>query len=87
MCSFGSAGVLRGSGSGVLQPKTDATPFAAAGLRGGAEIALAPSVSARIYADLAVSLARTTLRLGGADVWTTAPFSGALGVAAVADLF
>jgi hypothetical protein len=79
-CGVSLIGALRGSGSGVPVPKVDVTPYAALGVRLGAEIPIAGAIAAVVHGNFAATLTRTALQLDGSAVWTTPPVLAWLGV-------
>lgn len=82
-CAVLSAGALNGTGEGVALSSPRTTFYAAAGARGGAEWAPWDSLAFGGYVEVLATLTRTDLRLNGAIVWTTPPFSGGLGLQAI----
>ena len=82
VCALGYAGSLRGTGA-----KTDASFYAATGLRIGAEMMLGGGVFVHAHADGLVTLTRTTLNLDGRPAWETPPVSGALALGVGFQLF
>ena len=82
VCALGSIGSLRSTGLG-FDGRTDASLFAAAGARLGAEVPFSASVRGRFVVDLAATLSGARLRYGDppAEVWSSPLLSGALGAA------
>jgi hypothetical protein len=82
VCALGSIGSLRSTGLGG-DGRTDASLFAAAGARLGAEVPFSDSVRGRFVLDLAATLSGARLRYGDppTEVWSSPLFSGALGAA------
>ncbi len=78
-CALAGIGSLSGTGRGVDVPSKDATLYANAGVRAGAEFPIFGPISARIYGDFLVPLIATNLALRGAEVWSTPSVTGALG--------
>ncbi|MBI5535794.1 MAG: hypothetical protein HY898_23955 [Deltaproteobacteria bacterium] len=79
-CALFALGALQGTGEQVSEPRKDTTPYAALGVRVAAELPMSPALAARINADLLGTLTRTTLRIDGAEAWTTPVIAGSLGV-------
>ena len=86
-CAVASAGTLRGEGRGVLSPTKASGLFASIGLRGGAELPLGSVFALRAFGEIDAPITRTTLRIDGADAWTTPSVAGVLGVSAVVAFF
>lgn len=74
-CAVVSYGALRGAGAGVSEARSDRSPWAAVGARLGIEATIVGPLALRGYVDALAVLTRTTLRVQGADAWTTPPMS------------
>ena len=83
MCAVGGGGVLSGEGRGTTVTATDQTPYLVAGARGGVELALSDAVAFHLAVDALAPLLPTSLRLRGADVWTSAPVVASAGAGIV----
>jgi hypothetical protein len=70
-CALVGVGQLSGKGEGVSAGRSDATLYANAGARLGAEIPVYSSLSIRVRVDGLVPLTHTRLVLNGAEVWST----------------
>ncbi|GAC1353249.1 MAG: hypothetical protein NVSMB1_24730 [Polyangiales bacterium] len=70
-CGLLSVGTLRGAGDNVDIRRSDATLYAASGVRLAFELAIVKGLFARLQADGYVTLRPTTLTLDHVDVWTT----------------
>jgi hypothetical protein len=81
-CAVGGLGVLRGSR--VDGSERDTSRAGSAGIRAYAELRLIEPLWGRVQLDVAASFERTSLAVSGQTAWTTPPFWGALGIAAVA---
>ncbi|MBI2392148.1 MAG: hypothetical protein HYV09_21340 [Deltaproteobacteria bacterium] len=74
-CAIVSYGALRGAGAGVSEARSDRSPWGAVGARLGIEATIVGPLALRAYADALAVLTRTTLRVQGADAWTTPPLT------------
>jgi hypothetical protein len=83
LCGLATLGVLQGTGLGVVGQDKDTTAFATAGARLGLELPVYGVLAARFAVDGAAALTRTSLAVGGKDLWTTPALLGGFGVAAV----
>jgi len=83
-CGIAAYGSLRGIGGGIAGARDDRTPWFALGARIGLEGTIVGPVALRAHVDGLALLTRTTLRVQGADAWTTPPFSVLLGLGVVA---
>jgi hypothetical protein len=83
-CAVGIFGALEGSSSGVTESRQQSTFYAAAGGRLGLEFPWSDAFAVGVHADLLAVLVRTTLTVGGTEVWTTSAITADLSVAATA---
>ena len=83
-CLLGSMAALRGSGRNLADARQVTTTYLALGARAQVDAVRMGPFALRAQLDLVSPLARTTLKVGGDAVWTTAPLSVALGLAVVA---
>jgi hypothetical protein len=81
-CAIASAGTF-GATSTAVQHGDVYRPWGALGARAGVELPLGRPLSLRVYAELLVPLAPETLTIDGAPAYTSKPFMGDLGVAAL----
>jgi hypothetical protein len=83
---FGCAGValgaLRGEGQGIETPHDGSHLFAAASVRGGAELAVTRSFWVRGHLDGVAPLTRIALQLAEQDVWRMPSLAARVGVTA-----
>lgn len=82
-CALTSFEALRGSGHDLSNLSQATSLFFAIGARALVEIPLHGSLAIRAHADVASPLTRTSLKVGGTEVWTSPPITVALGLAAV----
>jgi hypothetical protein len=80
-CLRASVGRLRGTSSGILNARSDATAFTAMGLRAGLDLPIQGPLSLRLYGDIDLRLTRTEVLIAAQDAWSTPPFSATLGFA------
>jgi len=83
-CAVGVFGALEGSSSGLTESRQQSTFYAAAGGRLGFEFPWSDAFAIGAHADLLAVLVRTTLTVGGTEVWSTSAISGGLSVTATA---
>jgi hypothetical protein len=83
LCVLGAVGSMRGESTGITTTNSEYVLFAAAGARVAVEIPLSPHFLLRPELDGFAALARPSLHLNRAVIWTTPPFSASLGLAAV----
>ncbi|MHB8417835.1 MAG: hypothetical protein ACYDCL_07155 [Myxococcales bacterium] len=81
-CAAIAGGAEEASGAGFASPRNVMTPYGAAGLRAFVDLPLDRRFALRIHGDFDVPFTRATLFVGSAEVWSTPPFEGALGLAA-----
>jgi hypothetical protein len=84
--AFGCVGVtigtLRGEGEGSGSPLHGSELYAAASVRGGAELAVTRSIWIRGYVEAVAPLTRITLQLAAQDVWRMPSVAARVGAAA-----
>lgn len=85
LCEVLKAGRFEASGSGVTDARTEAVVFLAAGARVGVELVAASPVRIHLDGELLGNLARTTLRVGEAEVWKASPVAGGMSAGASFD--
>src|SRR5262249_31618652 len=81
-CVVGSLGSLQGSGSGVTYVRGDASLYAAAGARIGAEFRMTDQLTLMPSAEFLGNVVRPRLQLNHADVWRAPSFSASGAVVA-----
>jgi hypothetical protein len=79
VCLLGRAGVMRGTGIDVLEPRAVSTPTLAAGARVVWQLPLTARFALRLHADLAVNLLDTRLDLDDMPAWTSPRVEGLAG--------
>ncbi len=82
-CGLLAAGTEQADGVGYAGSRHAGTFYTAAGARAFVDVPIRQPLALRIWADLLVPLARTTLLVGAQPVWATPDVSGLLGLAAV----
>lgn len=80
VCALLSFGALQASGGDVVTPRSDTAFWAAAGIRLAAEMPLWGPLAIGVHADGLAPFVKTTLRLNGEDVYSTAAVAGAMGL-------
>lgn len=83
LCVLGAIGSMRGESTGITATNSEYVLFAAVGARVALEIPLSASFLLRPELDAFAALARPSLHLNNAVIWTTPPFSASLGLGAV----
>ncbi len=86
VCGVLTAGAIRGQPRGLNDPNIETLPYLAGGVRAGAELALTPTFTVRIYGDL-VAPVPVTFKARDPSLlvfWTSPAVNGALGVALAA---
>jgi hypothetical protein len=78
-CAVGGAGAVFASGEGLAGETDTTSAYASAGVRAAAVVAILEQLDLVFRAEVAATLARTTLVVGDEEVWTSPPFSGAVG--------
>ena len=82
-CALASFEALRGAGHDLSNATQATSLFFTVGARALVEIPLQDSLAVRVHADVTSSLTRTSLKVGGNEVWTSPPITVAIGLAAV----
>jgi hypothetical protein len=82
-CGLLSVGALLGVGSGVAVPSEQSAVYWGAGGRVAIELGVMAPLLLRAHADLVGNATRTTLRIGGENVWQAPPLAVAGGVSVV----
>jgi hypothetical protein len=82
-CALASFEALRGSGHDLSNATQATSLFFTVGARALVEIPLRGSLAMRAHADVTSPLTRTSLKVGGNEVWTSPPITVAVGLAAV----
>lgn len=83
-CAVVSMGSLEATGAGVDAPATRSALYLGLGLRAGIEVPLGATFALSARAEVLAPLVHTTLRLDGADVWSTPALAGSLGLGLLA---
>lgn len=83
LCLLGLAGSIRAASSGVSTPGSDSAPYAAAGARVGLDWPLADLLLFQARLDALVTLLPVDIEFAGTTVWSSSPFSGALGAGVI----
>jgi len=84
-CALASFEALRGAGHDLSNATQATSLFFSVGARALVEIPLQASLALRARADVTRPLTRTSLKVGGNDVWTSPPITVAIGPAAVVE--
>jgi hypothetical protein len=84
-CAVATAGVLRGSarGGGLLDARSEVTPYCAAGARVAAELPFGARFALGAHFDLLATLTPTHLDIAQEEVWRTPVVSGTVGLSAI----
>jgi hypothetical protein len=80
-CALASAGVVHGSSTGLVDPRSATSPRIDVGLRLAWERALSPAIAVRMFADASARLVRTHFDVDEMPVWTSSRFEGLAGLA------
>lgn len=81
-CGVVRVGRFEGAGERVLDPRTDASLFLAAGARAGVEVAVSSHMRLHLDGEIHGNLARATLAVGPETVWRAPSVSGLLALSA-----
>jgi hypothetical protein len=79
-CLTASFGALNGEGLGAGEPRSARTFYSTVGPRVGLELPITPAWRIHARVDATIPLTPTTLRQGGAELWTTPIVGAALGI-------
>lgn len=80
-CVLADVGALRVTSSGLASPAHTAALYADLGARLAVELPVSRQLVVRPFLDIATPVARATVLVDGAPVWSSPAFSGTLGVA------
>jgi hypothetical protein len=79
LCALATGGQIVAHAEGVTDPKAKTAFYPALGARVGARWEISEGWDFDVHGDLVAPLARTTLALGGTDVWQAPAVSGSIG--------
>ncbi len=85
-CALLTAGALHSSGYDLPNSREATTPYAAVGPRVLLDARFQEAFAFRFHAEVQAPLTRTTLLVGGGELWSTPPLVGALGLSLVGSL-
>lgn len=68
------------NGVGVSDPRSESALSLAAGLRASVSVAVAPSLRVRAHVEADAPVGRATLRVAGADAWTSPAVAPSIGL-------
>jgi hypothetical protein len=86
LCGVFSGGAIRGEGRSIERPTKASGPYAAVGVRSGAELSVTRALGLRAFVEASAPLTRVTLRIDDQDVFTTPTVVFALGTSVVITL-